>query len=154
MRAGPSGGVRRHFSQPELPELPRAALWAAFFVAALYRAMEWYSSLGWPSMAKIAIIVAIFCYPDYYAFEKRLAMATMNISLPDPMKTWVEEQARQGRHANASDYMRDLIRRDQERQQAIAALQAAVTEGVNSGEPQSFDVRAFKLRMRERHVVK
>jgi antitoxin ParD1/3/4 len=33
-------------------------------------------------------------------------------------------------------------------------LQAAVTEGVRSGEPQPFDAAAFKLRMRERHVVK
>jgi len=32
--------VRRHFSQPELPELQKAACWAAFFVAARYRAME------------------------------------------------------------------------------------------------------------------
>ena len=42
-------------------------------------------------------------------------MATMNISLPDPMKQWVEEQADTGRYSNASDYVRDLIRRDQER---------------------------------------
>ena len=39
-------------------------------------------------------------------------MGTMNISLPDPMKSWVEDQAKSGRYANSSDYMRDLIRRD------------------------------------------
>lgn len=40
-------------------------------------------------------------------------MATMNISLPDPMKAWVEAQTQSGRYANASDYVRDLIRKDQ-----------------------------------------
>jgi antitoxin ParD1/3/4 len=30
-------------------------------------------------------------------------MATMNVSLPDPMKTWVEAQTKDGRYSNASD---------------------------------------------------
>ena len=81
-------------------------------------------------------------------------MATMNVSLPDPMKAWVERQAEGGMYGNASDYIRDLIRKDQQRQEAVAALQAAITEGFGSGEPQVFDAVAFKLRMRERHVVR
>ena len=81
-------------------------------------------------------------------------MATMNVSLPDPMKAWVERQAEGGQYGNASDYIRDLIRKDQQRQEAVAALQAAITEGVESGEPQVLDAVAFKLRMRERHVVR
>ncbi|CEJ14856.1 Antitoxin ParD4 [bacterium YEK0313] len=60
-------------------------------------------------------------------------MATMNVSLPDPMKDWVEAQARSGRYANASDYVRDLIRRDQERNDRIAAMQRLVDEGLKSG---------------------
>ena len=56
-------------------------------------------------------------------------MATMNVSLPDPMKEWVEARARTGRYSNASDYVRDLIRRDQERADRIADLQKLVTEG-------------------------
>ena len=60
-------------------------------------------------------------------------MATMNVSLPDQMKAWVEEQTRDGRYSNASDYVRDLIRRDQERKQAIAELQAMVDEALASG---------------------
>ena len=81
-------------------------------------------------------------------------MATMNVSLPEPMKAWVERQTAEGQYGNASDYVRDLIRKDQERKEAIALLQAAIAEGVASGEPQPFDPAAFKLRMRERHVVK
>jgi antitoxin ParD1/3/4 len=60
-------------------------------------------------------------------------MATMNVSLPDPMKDWVEAQARTGRYSNASDYVRDLIRRDQERADKLAELQALVDEGTRSG---------------------
>jgi antitoxin ParD1/3/4 len=60
-------------------------------------------------------------------------MATMNISLPDPMKDWVEAQTQTGRYANASDYVRDLIRRDQERNDKIAAIQLFVDEGLKSG---------------------
>ena len=60
-------------------------------------------------------------------------MATMNISLPDQMKEWVEAQAESGRYSNASDYVRDLIRRDQEREEWHTELQAAVDVGVQSG---------------------
>jgi antitoxin ParD1/3/4 len=60
-------------------------------------------------------------------------MATINISLPDPMKEWVEAQARTGRYSNASGYVRDLIRRDQERAQSLAELQRLITEGIESG---------------------
>lgn len=77
-------------------------------------------------------------------------MATMNVSLPEAMKAWVERQTDGHRYGNASDYVRDLIRRDQERQQAVATLQAAIAEGIESGEPERFDAVAFKLRMRHR----
>lgn len=60
-------------------------------------------------------------------------MATMNVSLPDPMKDWVEAQARTGRYSNASDYVRDLIRRDQDRAARIAHMQRLVTESLESG---------------------
>lgn len=64
-------------------------------------------------------------------------MATMNISLPDSMKSWVERQTQCGRYGNASDYMRDLIRRDQERAAAIADLQSIVDEAIASGETEA-----------------
>ena len=60
-------------------------------------------------------------------------MATMNISLPDPMKQWVEAQAGIGRYSNASDYVRDLIRRDQERADKVAAMQHLIDEARASG---------------------
>jgi antitoxin ParD1/3/4 len=57
----------------------------------------------------------------------------MNVSLPDPMKEWVEARTKTGRYANASDYVRDLIRRDQDRNAKIANMQKLVDEGMASG---------------------
>ena len=57
-------------------------------------------------------------------------MATMNISLPDPMRQWVETQIGSGIYANASDYMRDLIRQDQRQREALVL---ALMEGERSG---------------------
>ena len=57
----------------------------------------------------------------------------MNVSLPDAMKDWVVGRAATGRYSNASDYVRDLIRRDQERAEKIAALQRLIDEGLESG---------------------
>lgn len=58
-------------------------------------------------------------------------MATMNVSLPGPMKEWVQAQIDSGKYANASDYVRDLIRRDQEKREL---LRQALIEGEQSGE--------------------
>ena len=60
-------------------------------------------------------------------------MVTMNISLSDPMKEWVENRTRTGGYADTSDYLRDLIRHDQERAAKIAAMQILVDEGLQSG---------------------
>lgn len=81
-------------------------------------------------------------------------MGTMNISLPDPMKSWVEDQAKSGRYANSSDYVRDLIRRDRMRHEAIAEIQAAVDAGIASGPASPFDREAFKARMRAGHAAR
>lgn len=60
-------------------------------------------------------------------------MATMNISLPDKMKAWVEKRTSGGLYANASDYVRDLIRRDEERERVYDEIIAAAEEGLASG---------------------
>jgi len=81
-----------------------------------------------------------------------MTMGTMNISLPDPMKSWVEEQAKTGRYANTSDYVRDLIRRDRARREAIAEIQAAVDAGLSSGSATSLDRSTFKSRMHAKYA--
>ena len=70
-------------------------------------------------------------------------MATMNVSLPDGMKDWVEAQTSTGRYSNASDYVRDLIRRDQERAHKVAQMQALVDEGIASGHVHDFSLDEF-----------
>tara|TARA_R110001606_G_scaffold358188_4_gene509748 strand:+ start:784 stop:1065 length:282 start_codon:yes stop_codon:yes gene_type:complete len=60
-------------------------------------------------------------------------IATINVSLPGPIKELVECQTEGGRYSNASNYVRDLIRRDQERAAKIVVMHAQVTEGLNSG---------------------
>jgi len=50
-------------------------------------------------------------------------MATMTVSLPDPMKDWIEAQIRQGEYASASDYVRDLVRRDRARREQESTLE-------------------------------
>ena len=60
-------------------------------------------------------------------------MATMNVSLPDLMKEWVEEQIKTGHYSIASDYVRDLIRRDQEYHDRRETLVKALITGENSG---------------------
>ena len=59
-------------------------------------------------------------------------MASLNISLPAPLREWIEAQVKGGRYGNASEYVRELIRRDQDRQ-AQERLESLLLEGVQSG---------------------
>ena len=63
-------------------------------------------------------------------FAKSIAMAaTMNISLTEPLKRFVDKQVRQGGFSSTSDYMRDLIRK----QRDIESLRQLLLDGANSG---------------------
>jgi antitoxin ParD1/3/4 len=77
-------------------------------------------------------------------------MATMNISLPDQMKSFAEDQAKDGRYSNVSDYVRDLIRRDQVRREAMAEVQALIDEGIASGPARAFEMAKFIVRQKSR----
>jgi antitoxin ParD1/3/4 len=68
--------------------------------------------------------------------------ATMNISLPETLKEYVKERVREGRYSNPSDYVRALIRADQERA-AARRLEALLLEGLASGEPTPLDNETF-----------
>ena len=57
-------------------------------------------------------------------------MATLNISMPDTMREWIDAQIEAGEYANASDYIRDLIRHDQRERDR---LRLALIEGEKSG---------------------
>jgi antitoxin ParD1/3/4 len=60
-------------------------------------------------------------------------MAQMNVSIPDKLKGWAEQRVAEGRYSSTSDYIRDLVRRDQENEERVRRLQAAIDEGRASG---------------------
>jgi len=60
-------------------------------------------------------------------------MQTMNISLPDPLKAFVDHQISQGRYSSVSEYVRELIRADEKRK-AQERLEALLLEGLESEE--------------------
>lgn len=60
-------------------------------------------------------------------------MQSMNISLPDPLKQFVDGQIAQGHYSSVSEYMRELIRADEKRK-AEEHLEAKLLEGLNSPE--------------------
>ena len=61
-------------------------------------------------------------------------MPQVNLSLPSALKSWVDEIVSEGRYSSASDYMRDLVRRDQEAAMAeTEMLRALIAEGLASG---------------------
>ena len=59
-------------------------------------------------------------------------MATMNISLPDPLREFVEKCVREGDYSTASEYFRELVRADQKRK-AEERLEQLLVEGLNPG---------------------
>jgi len=61
-------------------------------------------------------------------------MASLNISLPQSLKDYVEDQVQNGGYSTPSEYVRDLLRQDQNRR-AGQKLEALLLEGLNSGEP-------------------
>ena len=73
------------------------------------------------------------------------------ITLTDQQDSWIKAQIEAGHYTNDSEYIRDLIRREQERNAEIDAIRAALIEGEASGEPTPFDVAAFKRRMLAKH---
>ena len=62
-------------------------------------------------------------------------MATIRktITLSDQQDAWIKAQIRRGAFTNDSEYIRDLVRRDQEAQDKLANLRAAIAEGLDSG---------------------
>ena len=73
-------------------------------------------------------------------------MATMNVSLPDSLKAFIEAQVSERGYGTSSEYVRDLVRREQER----VGLRELVIEGMRSGPGSELDEAHFQ-RLRE-HV--
>jgi antitoxin ParD1/3/4 len=74
------------------------------------------------------------------------------ITLTDQQDGWIKAQVQAGHYTNDSEYIRDLIRREQERAAQTEALRAALIEGENSGPAHPFDVQAFMALGSVRHI--
>lgn len=65
-------------------------------------------------------------------------MATMNVSLPDPLRDYVQQRIDSGHYASVSDYVRDLIRRDQsvvvDEERWLTELDASIEESLKEME--------------------
>lgn len=60
----------------------------------------------------------------------------MSFALPEAMRSYVDQRVRSGQYGNTSEYLRELIRRDQE-DQAKKRLRELIEEGLNSGRGQA-----------------
>jgi antitoxin ParD1/3/4 len=81
------------------------------------------------------------------------AMTTLNISLPDSMRTFIEQKVAQGAYSTASEYIRQLVRDDQKRA-AQERLEALLMEGLESGpsrEMTAGDWEELRRRVWQRH---
>ena len=92
------------------------------------------------------VSLAKFCQMAYAG-----AMSTMNISLPDALKSFVDEQVSQRGYGTSSEYVRELIRKDQDRLQ----LRDLLLAGAASSPAAPADARYFDhLRTRVRKSAK
>jgi len=65
-------------------------------------------------------------------------MATLNVSMPDELRAFIESRVSTGEYQSASDYLRDLIRHDHEK------INQRLLEGVNSGDSLPLDMKSIK----------
>jgi antitoxin ParD1/3/4 len=70
----------------------------------------------------------------FYPERLNGTMATMNISLPDPMREFIEERVTEKGYTTTSEYFRNLVCEDQKRK-AQEKLEALLLEGLESGTP-------------------
>jgi antitoxin ParD1/3/4 len=80
-----------------------------------------------------------------------MATVRKTITLTDKQDDWIKAQVERGQYTNDSEYIRDLIRREQERGVEIEAIRSALIEGEKSGKPKRFNANAFKSKLRRAH---
>ncbi len=74
-----------------------------------------------------------------------------SISLGDHFAQFIDRQVEGGRYGSASDVVRAGLRLLEEREAKVAALQAALIAGEESGPAQELDSAAFLTEMRAKH---
>ena len=102
-------------------------------------------------MTNFANMIAWWCMRDWSSMT-----TTMNISLPETLKKYVRERVKEGNFSNPSDFVRTLIRGDQERQ-AERLLEQLLLEGLASGKASRLapaDMQAIRATVRTRLAKK
>jgi antitoxin ParD1/3/4 len=79
-----------------------------------------------------------------------MSMHRKTITLTEQQDDWVKGQIESGHFGNDSEYIRDLIRRDQQAKERLAMLRQALTEGESSGKPKPLDISSIKAAGRKR----
>jgi antitoxin ParD1/3/4 len=77
---------------------------------------------------------------------------TMNVSLPEAMKEYIEAKVAAGGYSTASESIRELVRKDQKRE-AEAKLESLLLEGLSSGPATPWtkeDLQAIRLEAAKR----
>lgn len=75
-------------------------------------------------------------------------METMNISLPDNLKGFIDSRVRAGGYSSVSEYVRDLVREDQKRQ-TQQNLETLLLEATRSGSGRQFKRADWEALCRE-----
>lgn len=82
-------------------------------------------------------------------------MATLNVSLPDQLRSWITEQVEEGRYSSASDYLRDLIREDiRHQEQSIQLLSNYLNPLVDTPNNLFVSISANDVKSRARSKMK
>ena len=79
-----------------------------------------------------------------------MSMYRKAITLTKQQNDWVKGQIESGQFGNDSEYIRHLVRRDQQAQERLATLRQALAEGESSGESKPLDISAIKAAGRRR----
>ncbi len=79
-----------------------------------------------------------------------MSMHRKTITLTAQQDEWVKDQIESGHFGNDSEYIRDLIRRDQQAKERLTLLRQALAEGASSGKPKPLDISAIKAAGRKR----
>ena len=61
-----------------------------------------------------------------------MSTTTMSFALPEALRSYIDLRVRSGQYGNTSEYLRELVRRDQE-EQAKKRLRELIEEGLQSG---------------------
>jgi antitoxin ParD1/3/4 len=91
---------------------------------------------------------------DATDLEVRMGTTRKTITVTDQQDEWIKAQIAAGDFTNDSEYVRDLIRRDQARSAEIEAIRAELISGEASGAPQPFDAARFKKDIAAKHAKK